>query len=115
MEALTKNSFLSPQTVKEITSPHTQLENEWGYNGYNHLGHFRYLKKVGVGDSGLWQGGGYEGTEFWIDSKRGFVGVKMSQLHPIPKNGHEFYNEFRGEVYRQIFAFEEQYGESIQF
>ena len=54
-------------------------------------------------------------SEFWIDSRRGFVGVKMSQLHPIPKSGHEFYNEFRGEVYRQIFAFEEKYGKAIRF
>ena len=113
--SLNQEQFLSPQTVKEITSPHTQLENDWGYNGYNLWVTSDTLRKLGVGDSDLWQGGGYEGTEFWIDSKRGFVGVKMSQLHPIPKNGHEFYNEFRGEVYRQIFAFEEQYGESIQF
>ena len=113
--SLNQKQFLNPQTVKEITSPHTQLENKWGYNGYNIWITSDTLKKLGVGDSGLWQGGGYEGTEFWIDSKRGFVGVKMSQLHPIPKKGHEFYNEFRGEVYRQIFAFEEQYGESIQF
>ena len=113
--SLNQEQFLSPQTVKEITSPHTQLENKWGYNGYNIWVTSDTLRKLEVGDSGLWQGGGYEGTEFWIDSKRGFVGVKMSQLHPIPNNGHEFYNEFRGEVYRQIFAFEEQYGESIQF
>ena len=113
--SLNQEQFLSPQTVKEITSPHTQLENDWGYNGYNLWVTSDTLRKLGVGDSDLWQGGGYEGTEFWIDSKRGFVGVKMSQLHPIPKNGHEFYNEFRGEVYRQIFSFEEQYGESIQF
>ena len=113
--SLNQEQFLSPQTVKEITSPHTQLENKWGYNGYNIWVTSDTLRKLGVGDSGLWQGGGYEGTEFWIDSKRGFVAVKMSQLHPIPKSGHEFYNEFRGEVYRQIFAFEEQYGESIQF
>ena len=112
---LNHKQFLNPKTVKEITSPQTQLENNWGYNGYNLWVTSDTLRKLGVGDSGLWQGGGYEGTEFWIDSKRGFVGVKMSQLHPIPKHGHEFYNEFRGEVYRQIFAFEEQYGESIQF
>ena len=107
--------FLNPETVEEITSPQTQLNNDWGYNGYNLWVTSDTLRKLGVGDSGLWQGGGYEGTEFWIDSKRGFVGVKMSQLHPIPKNGHEFYNEFRGEVYRQIFAFEEKYGETVQF
>ena len=112
---LNNEQFLFPKTVKEMTSPQTQLENDWGYNGYNLWVTSDTLRKLGVGDSDLWQGGGYEGTEFWIDSKRGFVGVKMSQLHPIPKDGHEFYNEFRGEVYRQIFAYEEQYGEAIQF
>ena len=44
--SLNQEQFLSPQTVKEITSPHTQLENDWGYNGYNHLGHVRYLRKL---------------------------------------------------------------------
>ena len=112
---LNNEQFLNPKTVKEMTSPQTQLENDWGYNGYNLWVTSDTLRKLGVGDSDLWQGGGYEGTEFWIDSKRGFVGVKMSQLHPIPKGGHEFYNEFRGEVYRQIFAYEEQYGEAIKY
>ncbi len=77
---LNHKQFLNPKTVKEITSPQTQLENNWGYNGYNLWVTSDTLRKLGVGDSGLWQGGGYEGTEFWIDSKRGFVGVKMSQF-----------------------------------
>ena len=112
---LNDKQFLNQETVEEIISPHTQLENKWGYNGYNLWVTSDTLKILGIGDSGLWQGGGYEGTEFWIDSKRGFVGLKMSQLHPIPKSGHEFYNEFRGEVYRQIFAYESKYGRKVQF
>ncbi|SVA24145.1 uncharacterized protein METZ01_LOCUS76999 [marine metagenome] len=112
---LNHKQFLKPETVEEITSPQTQLDNDWGYNGYNLWVTSDTLRKLGYGDRELWQGGGYEGTEFWIDSRRGFVGVKMSQLHPIPKSGHEFYNEFRGEVYRQIFAFEEKYGKAIRF
>ena len=112
---LNDRRFLNQKTIEEITSPHTQLENKWGYNGYNIWVTSDTLKILGIGDSGLWQGGGYEGTEFWIDSKRGFVGIKMSQLHPIPKSGHEFYNEFRGEVYRQIFAYENKYGRKVHF
>ena len=112
---LNNKQFLNPETIDEITSPQTQLDNRWGYNGYNLWVTSDTLRKLGIGDSGLWQGGGYEGTEFWIDSKRGFVGLKMSQLHPIPKSGHEFYNEFRGEVYRQIFAYESKYGRKVQF
>ncbi len=107
--------FLNEKTVKELTSPQTQLNNDWGYNGYNLWVTSDTLKKLGTGDSNLWQGGGYEGTEFWIDSKREFVGVKMSQLHPIPKSGHKFYDEFRGEIYRQIFAFEDKHGRSVRF
>tara|TARA_B110000037_G_scaffold214500_1_gene270472 strand:- start:5244 stop:6542 length:1299 start_codon:yes stop_codon:yes gene_type:complete len=107
--------FLNEETVKEITSPQTQLNNDWGFNGYNLWVTSDTLKKLGTGDSNLWQGGGYEGTEFWIDSKRDFVGVKMSQLQPTPKSGHKFYDEFRGEVYKQIFAFEEKHGTPIRF
>ena len=87
---LNDKRFLNQETIEEITSPHTQLENKWGYNGYNLWVTSDTLKILGIGDSGLWQGGGYEGTEFWIDSKRGFVGIKMSQLHPIPKSGMSF-------------------------
>ena len=29
----------------------------------------------GEGEEGLWVGGGYEGTHFWVDPKREFVGV----------------------------------------
>ena len=112
---LNYKQFLNPETIDEITSPQTQLDNRWGYNGYNLWVTSDTLRKLGIGDKGLWQGGGYEGTEFWIDSERGFVGLKMSQLHPIPKSGHEFYNEFRGEVYRQIFAYENKYGQKVQF
>ena len=95
--------FLLEKTVEEITSPHTQLDNPWGYNGYNLWVTGDSLKIKGWGDTGLWQGGGYEGTQFWIDPKRKFVGVMMSQIHSVPNNGWDYYNEFRGELYRQIF------------
>ena len=95
--------FLLENTVDEITSPHTQLDNPWGYNGYNLWVTGDSLKIKGWGDTGLWQGGGYEGTQFWIDPKRKFVGVIMSQIHSVPNNGWEYYNEFRGELYNQIF------------
>ena len=95
--------FLLEKTVEEITSPHTQLDNPWGYNGYNLWVTGDSLKIKGWGDTGLWQGGGYEGTQFWIDPKRKFVGVMMSQIHSVPNNGWDYYNEFRGELYRQFF------------
>ena len=46
-----------------------------GYNGYNLWITSRLHKEKGYGDEGLWTGGGYEGTHFWIDPKRDFVGL----------------------------------------
>ena len=105
--SLNGKHFLSSQSVDEITSPHTQLENEWGYNGYNLWVTSDTLRKSGWGDEGLWQGGGYEGTQFWIDPKRGFVGVVMTQSNLLQKEAHGFYNDFRGEIYKQIFEYEQ--------
>ena len=62
-----------------------QLENEYGYNGYNLWVTSELVKEKGEGDEGLWRGGGYEGTHFWIDPKRDFVGVIMSQMFETPK------------------------------
>ena len=95
--------FLEVRSINEITSPQTQLDSKWGYNGYNLWVTGDTLRKSGWGDEGLWQGGGYEGTQFWIDPKRGFVGVLMTQSNSLQKEAHEFYNDFRGELYKQIF------------
>ena len=100
---LNDKRFLDENTIDEIVSPHTQINSPWGYNGYNLWVTGDSLKIKGWGDTGLWQGGGYEGTQFWIDPKRKFVGVIMSQIHSVPNNGWEYYNEFRGELYNQIF------------
>ena len=64
-------------------------------------------KEKGYGDEGLWTGGGYEGTHFWIDPKRDFVGLIMTQMFETPKAGHGRDNEIRGEVYKQIFKQED--------
>lgn len=95
--------FLNETTVKEIYSPHTQLENEYGYNGYNLWITSDLVKEKGEGDAGLWRGGGYEGTHFWIDPKRDFVGVILSQMFQTPKSGEGRDGKIVGEVYRQIF------------
>ena len=95
--------FLNESTVKEMYSPHTQLENEYGYNGYNLWVTSELVKEKGEGDKGLWRGGGYEGTHFWIDPKRDFVGVIMSQMFETPKSGEGRDGKIVGEIYRQIF------------
>jgi len=100
---LNGHRFLNESSVKEIYSPHTQLENDYGYNGYNLWITSRLNKEKGYGDEGLWTGGGYEGTHFWIDPKRDFVGLIMTQMFETPKAGHGRDNEIRGEVYNQIF------------
>ena len=95
--------FLNESTVKEMYSPHTQLENEYGYNGYNLWVTSELVKEKGEGDEGLWRGGGYEGTHFWIDPKRDFVGVILSQMFESTKLGEGRDEKIVGEVYRQIF------------
>ena len=104
---LNGHRFLYESSVKEIYSPHTQLDNEYGYNGYNLWITSSLMKKQGFGDEGLWTGGGYEGTHFWIDPKRDFVGLIMTQMFETPKAGHGRDNEIRGEVYKQIFKNEQ--------
>ncbi len=95
--------FLNESSVKELYAPHTQLDNEYGYNGYNLWVTSKLHKEKGYGDEGLWTGGGYEGTHFWIDPKRDFVGLIMTQMFETPKAGHGRDNAIRGEVYKQIF------------
>ena len=104
---LNGHRFLNESSVKEMYAPHTQLENEYGYNGYNLWVTSDLYKDKGFGDGDLWSGGGYEGTHFWIDPKRDFVGLIMTQMFETPKAGHGRDNEIRGEVYRQIFKNED--------
>ena len=104
---LNGHRFLEESSVKEIYSPHTQLDNDYGYNGYNLWVTSSLNKEKGFGDEGLWTGGGYEGTHFWIDPKRDFVGLIMSQMFETPSQGHGRDNEIRGEIYKQIFKNEE--------
>tara|TARA_B100001093_G_scaffold497546_1_gene544606 strand:+ start:15252 stop:16601 length:1350 start_codon:yes stop_codon:yes gene_type:complete len=100
---LNGHRFLEESSVKEIISPHTQLDNKYGFNGYNLWITSNLVKEQGYGDDGLWTGGGYEGTHFWIDPKRDFVGLIMSQMHETPKQGYNRDNVIRGEIYKQIF------------
>ena len=99
---LNDKRFLDENTVDEIVFPHTQINSPWGYNGYNLWVTGDTLRKRGWGEEGLWQGGGYEGTQFWIDSKREFVGVIMTQIHHTPNGGWDMYNDFRGALYQQF-------------
>lgn len=96
---LNGHRFLNEETVKEIHSPHTQLDNPYGYNGYNLWVSSDSMRIHGFGDEGLWLGGGYEGTHFWVDPKREFVGIFLTQIFEVPPGGEEKDDRIRGLFY----------------
>ena len=93
--------FLEESTIDDLTSPHTQLNNSYGHNGYNLWVSGKTYLDRGIGDEGLWIGGGYEGTHFWIDTKRGFVGTIMTQMFWVydKEYGYSKDNRIRGAIY----------------
>lgn len=95
--------YLEEASVRDMYAPHTNLTSDWGHNGYNLWVTGDSTRLSGQGDDGLWQGGGYEGTSFWVDPKREFVAVVMTQMYWIPERGYGRDAAFRGELYRQIF------------
>ena len=106
---LNGHRFLNESTIKNmITSVDTQ--DGYGINtnfGLYITGDSTVAQKKG--DKGLWQGGGYEGTSFWVDPKREFVGLLMTQVNQSPDHsglGSGLYDKFRGLLYEQIFSHE---------
>lgn len=96
--------FLETATVEDIYAPHTQLDNPEGHNGFNLWVTGEPTRTREQGEEGLWVGGGYEGTHFWVDPKREFVGIIMSQIFWINEGGYGRDEAFRGELYRQFWA-----------
>lgn len=96
----TLNDFtlLEPETIAEMTAPHTLVDDPNGHNGYN----IWVTRETEDSVGGLWVGGGYEGTHFWIDPERGFVAVIMSQIHATPESGYDRDAAFREAVYEVI-------------
>jgi CubicO group peptidase (beta-lactamase class C family) len=99
---LNGHRFLEESTIEEITSPHTQLDNDYGYNGYNLWVNNGKLADGSQGVGGLWIGGGYEGTYFWIDPEREFVGLIMSQIFWVPESGRGSNEVIREAIYAQL-------------
>ena len=104
---LNGHRFLDEASVKDMYAPHSQLDNDWGYNGYNLWVTSEKQLELGYGDAGLWMGGGYEQTHFWVDPKRKFVGVIMTQMFDTPPQGMNRDNLVRGAMYQQIFEKEQ--------
>lgn len=96
--------LLETATVEDIYAPHTQLDNPEGHNGFNLWVTGEPTRTREQGEEGLWVGGGYEGTHFWVDPKREFVGIIMSQIFWINEGGYGRDEAFRGELYRQFWA-----------
>jgi len=99
---LNGHRFLEEATIEEITAPHTQLDNDYGYNGYNLWVNSGRLGDGSQGVGGLWIGGGYEGTHFWIDPEREFVGLIMSQIFAAPESGWGRDDKLREAIYAQL-------------
>ncbi|NHK26522.1 beta-lactamase family protein [Parvularcula flava] len=89
--AVGETRILDEITIEGLTSPHTQIVSEENYNGYN----------LGVND-GVWTGGGYEGTYFWIDTERELIGLVMSQVHNRPAAGNDVNDVVRDAIYDQL-------------
>ena len=100
---LNGHRFLEEATIETIHAPHTQLDNAYGYNGYNLWVSGDSMRINGQGDEGLWIGGGYENTHFWLDPKRNFVGVIMSQNNEVRPPGYQMNDKFKGALYEAIF------------
>ena len=102
--SLNGHRYLDKETVAEMHAPQTQLDNPYGYNGYNLWIAGDSTRINGYGDAGLWIGGGYECTHFWVDPKRKFVGLIMSQNNEVRPPGYDLNDAFRGALYQQFWA-----------
>jgi len=76
---LNHHRFLNIETLERMLSNVERKDEHGTSTGFGLYITGNLLKKYGKGDSGLLQGGGYEGTSFWIDPKRKFVGLLMTQ------------------------------------
>ena len=103
---LNHHRFLNKETLEKMFS-NIDTKDEHGIStGFGLFITGEILKKYGKGDSGLLQGGGYESTSFWIDPKRKFVGLLMTQANQSPDKaglGSGVYDKFRGALYRSFF------------
>lgn len=105
---LNGHRFLDKSSVEDIYAPHTQLDNPYGYNGYNLWVSGDSMRIKEQGDAGLWLGGGYESTHFWADPERNFVGVIMSQNNEVQAPGYGMNDDFRGALYKQFWKAEDE-------
>ncbi len=94
--------LLEAETVADMAAPKTQLDNPFGHSGYTLWINSGRRQDGSMGTGGLWMGGGYEGTHYWIDPTRRLIGIIMSQVHEVPESGWGMADAFREELYRQL-------------
>ena len=90
--------ILNEETIELLTAAHTQLDSEYGHNGFNLWINSGLLGDGSTGVGGLWIGGGYEGTYFWVDPHRRLVGVIMTQVNTPPEGG-----DAKNDIIREAF------------
>ena len=90
--ALSGKRVLNEESVDLLVQPHTQINNPYGHNGYNiFIANGFRGKDNPPHKPGLWLGGGYEGTRYWIDPDLGLVGVFMTQVNTTHRANDENY------------------------
>ncbi len=95
---------LNDKTITDMTAPHTQKDSDYGHNGYNLWINSGKWGDNQMGRGGLWIGGGYEGTHFWIDPEYGFVGVVMSQVYAVPPGAGDRDGTIREAIYDRLWV-----------
>ena len=97
-----RGRILDAATVEEMVAPHTQVDSNWGHNGYNVWVSSGKMVGGTYGRGGLWQVGGYEGTHGWVDPELGIVGVVVTQVHAASDFANQRHDVFREAVYDQL-------------
>ena len=86
---------LEPQSIAAMTRPQTNADSGWGAMGYG-LWLSNGRRPDGTyGRDNIWTGGGYEGTQYWIDPIKRQVGVMMTQVFMPPTSGLSMDNKVR--------------------
>lgn len=105
--ALKDTRILDEQSVDLLVEPHTNVNHPFGHNGYNIWVANGFRGKDNSSHKpGLWFGGGYEGTRFWIDPDLGIVGVVMTQVNNSPGNQDEDLVSVLNEFYSNFYPYE---------
>ena len=94
--------ILEEATVRDWYAPKTQLDSEYGKNGFNIWVTSGMFDGLPDQTPGLLVGGGYEGTAFWIDLDAGYVGLIMSQVFSPITGGVDEVTRIRGLIYEHI-------------